>query len=251
MMAENRLGAANEEVLETLGLSKNESKVYLTLLEVGNSNVGKIAEKSKLYRPNIYDALDRLKRKGLVNYVSVENKKKYQAAEPEHLLNILRQKETMLQGILPQLNLNHQLANQKVEVQVFEGVPAIRNITRRFVEQKDDEIFAFGIPKSVVDLNGAAFHNALHQKRIAKKQMFWHIYNSDGTERVKYLKTLPYTKVRIFEHNYPVNTRICGDEVTIILYSSEPAISIVIKNQHMADAYRQYFWLLWDQAKEV
>lgn len=250
MMAENRIIAANEEVLEHLGLSKNEGRVYLTLLEVGNSNVGKIAEKSKLYRPNIYDALERLKRKGLVNYVSMDNKKTYQAAEPEHLLNILKQKETLLQGILPQLQLNHKLANQKVEVQVFEGVPAIRNITRRFVEQKDDEIFCFGIPKMVVDLNGSAFHNALHEKRIAKKQVFWHIYNSDGVERVQYLKTLPYTKVRIFEHNYPVNTRICGDEVCIILYSSDPPISVVIKNMQMADAYRQYFWLLWDQAKE-
>ena len=251
MITENKMQTANEEVLETIGLSKNESKVYLTLLEVGNSNVGKIAEKSKLYRPNIYDALERLKRKGLVNYISVENKKRYRATEPEHLLSLIRQKETLIQSILPQLQLNHQLANQKVEVQVFEGIPAIRNLTRRSVEQKDEEIFAFGIPKSVVDLNGAAFHNALHQKRIAKKQMFWHIYNSDGIERVKYLKTLPYTKVRIFEHDFPVNTRICGDEVSIILYSSEPPISVVINNKNMADAYRQYFWLLWDIAKEV
>ena len=39
-----------EDILESAGLSKNESKVYLTLLRLGSSPAGIIAEKSRVYR---------------------------------------------------------------------------------------------------------------------------------------------------------------------------------------------------------
>lgn len=248
--AEPRHVGAQEEALEHVGLSKNEGKVYLTLLELGTCNVGKIAEKSKLYRPNIYDALERLKRKGLVNYVSLENKKQYQASDPANLMNLLEQKQTLLKSIMPQLMLNHKLASQRVEVQIFEGIPAIRNMTRRFVDKKE-EIVCFGIPKMVTDLNGVEFHNNLHKRRIENKVKMWHIYNADGRERAKYLTTLPHTYCRVFPYNNPVNTRVCGDEVAIVNYSADPALLILIKNEQMAKAYKDYFWVLWEQAQEL
>ncbi len=239
-----------EQVLGSLGLSKNESKVYLTLLEVGTSNVGKIAERSKLYRPNVYDALERLKRKGLVNYIAMDNKKRYRAAAPDHLMNLVQQKETLLKSIMPQLELNHNLASQKVDVQVFEGVPAIRSLKKRFIEKKE-EIFSLGVPHHSVKMNGTEFQDSLHKRRIAHKIKHWHIYNNDGVERAKFLKTMPLTEVRVFDYNPPVNTKICGDEVSITIYSAEPPLTILVKNQQMAKAYKEYFWILWDTAKEV
>ena len=59
----------NESLLEKIGLTKSEIKVYLALLELGCSATGKIVEKSKASSSKIYEILDRLMQKGLVSFI--------------------------------------------------------------------------------------------------------------------------------------------------------------------------------------
>ena len=82
-----------EKKLEEAGLSKNEAKVYLTLLSMGSSTAGIIAEKSRVYRTNVYEALNRLIEKGLVSYIFKGHQKLFQAEDPNKILNILKEKE--------------------------------------------------------------------------------------------------------------------------------------------------------------
>ena len=56
------------DAFEQLGLTKSESKIYLTLLDYGSMLAGKVAEKAGIHRRNVYDALHRLIEKGLVSY---------------------------------------------------------------------------------------------------------------------------------------------------------------------------------------
>ena len=49
---------AMEKILEKLGLTKNESKVYLALLNLGLTSSKNIIEKTNLHRQLIYDALN-------------------------------------------------------------------------------------------------------------------------------------------------------------------------------------------------
>ena len=65
------------QLLTSLGLSKNEAKVYLALLDLGSATAGKIAEKSKVHRTNVYDALERLIEKGVVTYIFKKDIKNY------------------------------------------------------------------------------------------------------------------------------------------------------------------------------
>ena len=86
----------DEKVLEEIGLSKNEAKVYLSLVYLGCTTAGKIAKHSKVPRPNVYDALERLQEKGLVSYVMKDDKKHFEASDPNALMNILKEKESKL-----------------------------------------------------------------------------------------------------------------------------------------------------------
>ena len=47
----------NEDILEEIGLSPNEAKIYTTLLGLGLSTVTSISNKCKLHRANVYDSL--------------------------------------------------------------------------------------------------------------------------------------------------------------------------------------------------
>jgi len=56
----------HRQILEEIGLSPNEAKIYETLLSSGEVGVSDISLKANVHRRNVYDALNRLVEKGLV-----------------------------------------------------------------------------------------------------------------------------------------------------------------------------------------
>ena len=89
--------------LRDLGLSDNEINVYVVLLKIGSSTASTLSEKSGMYRPYVYDTLDRLQEKGLVSYVHQKNKKFFSAVHPDRLRKLLEIKQDNLATILPEL----------------------------------------------------------------------------------------------------------------------------------------------------
>ena len=62
-----------KQVLSELGLSEGEIKVYMALLKLGSSPVSALKEETKLHRTTIYDFIEKLLNKGLVNHVIKNN----------------------------------------------------------------------------------------------------------------------------------------------------------------------------------
>lgn len=241
-----------EETLRGLGLSQNETRVYLALLETGLASVTKVSQVSKIHRVNIYDAIEKLKQKGLVSEIIKNNKKQFQPANPESLKHLLNTQDIKLQAIMPQLQMNYSMLQEtKKDVKIYDGPSAIRNIYLEYLKTKKP-IVAFGVPKDSTHQFGTFFQDEIHKRRADQKQWMYHIYNEDALDRAKLASGLPFTKARILKHgsNSPVTTRVCDDQISITFYYDTP-LTIVIKNKDMADSYLHYFWILWKQAKEV
>ena len=60
-------------LLESVGLTKSEAKVYLALLELGSSSKGPIVKRSGVASSKVYELLDKLIAKGLVSIVVKAN----------------------------------------------------------------------------------------------------------------------------------------------------------------------------------
>ncbi len=240
-----------EKNLEEYGLSKNEAKVYLALLELGLVNVGEISKKSKIYRTNIYDALNSLIKKGLVGYVAKNNVKQFEASDPSNLLTVLKEKESKLQIILPQLLLAKEMSKAKTEVHIYESVIASRLVYGNLLKY-NEPIFIYGTPRGAASVLGEGFLTQFHQQRVKKKIVQRIIYNEDAKERISLLKKMPYTEVKTLsqELNSPFSTNICGGEVFLTLYSVDPPLTIQIVNREIAQFYKKYFEVLWKVAKE-
>ena len=82
----------DKDILKEVGLTTNETDVYLTLLKEGSISVNNIAEKAGLHRQAVYDALDRLLEKGFVSFVTRNNKKHFQGIHPQKILEYLQEK---------------------------------------------------------------------------------------------------------------------------------------------------------------
>ena len=241
------MGDLKEQTLLELGFSQNEAKVYLALLDNGLSTTTEISKKTKLYRTNIYDALDRLMKKGLVSYIIKENKKHFNVTDPKNLLVLLKEKELNLQKVLPEFELAKQLSKSGSNAYIFEGVKAFQKVLNEFLKY-DEPILVYGIPKNAPELM-KTFIPHFHKKRLSKKIPMKHIYNHNAQERIKYLNKMPLTEAKYLPSQYDskVSTNICGDEVVLALWT-EPVFVIQIINRQIANAYKNYFHLLWQDS---
>jgi sugar-specific transcriptional regulator TrmB len=237
--------------LEEIGLSKNEAMVYLTLLDTGSATATKIAESSKMHRTSVYDSLERLVKKGLVCYIMKGETKYFNAADPESLSGMLKQKEEDFMAILPQLKLSKELAPSKDKAKIYEGIAGIRSIVVDDIINSTPvggKVVAFGLPKETPRLM-SSFVNFYQKRRIEKKITMIHLYNENARERIKYLKSLPYTDAGYLpkEYDSPASTTVYGNKVAFYIWS-DPPLGIVIESERMASAYKNYFELLWKLA---
>ena len=63
------------KLLEEIGLTKTEIKLYLALLKLGQSTTTGIVREAQVHASKVYEFLDKLIQKGLVTYVIKANKR--------------------------------------------------------------------------------------------------------------------------------------------------------------------------------
>ena len=112
-------------ILEDLGLSKGEIKVYLTLLELGTTKVDQIIEKSGMASSAVHNSINTLIDKGLISYIKKGKIKFYQAVPPKQLIDFIEEKKKKVLEILPELEMKQKLAKEKQETEIFEGIKGI------------------------------------------------------------------------------------------------------------------------------
>jgi PAS domain S-box-containing protein len=92
-----------QKIIERLGYSANEAKVYLGALGLGEAHISDIAAKVKLPRSSTQVIVDKLHKDGLMNFY-VQRRYKYWVAEkPERLLANLKKREEEMTEAMPAL----------------------------------------------------------------------------------------------------------------------------------------------------
>jgi len=218
--------------IEQLGLTKNEALVYIDLLELGSSSSGEIIRKSGLHGSKVYAALDRLKRKGLANYVIKSGKKSFIATDPRRLLELEQERETLVKQIVPELERLHRKPRYRVNIEIYEDWEGLKNIVqttlgcRHFdVLASEDEIFPGFSDK--------------FSKQIAKKKISVRVLaNKNIKEKIGILKILPNSFIS------PFSILVLEKKVAIIVYAERP-YAILIESESVYKKYKAYFEILW------
>lgn len=241
-----------EPVLSRIGLTKNESKVYMALLELGTAQAGQITEKSGVHRRNVYDSIDRLMEKGLISFVIVNNKKLFSPVNPKRFLEIIEEKKfeldtvkNDLQKIMPELELKATL-QQRHDVRFFKGVEGLKTVYEDIIRTGNGYI-GYGPGEPIERILKHYFKHYV-DKRIRSKIKLKLIYDEASRGKVK---INPLTEARYIPNQYSSNAalRIYGDKTALLLLSEEEPLAIVIKNKAIADGYRKYFEVMWKAAK--
>jgi predicted transcriptional regulator len=247
-----------QELLQSLGLSKNEARIYETLLRQGESGVGVISEKSGVHRRNVYDSLNRLMEKGLVIEIVETAENKYQACEPKKLAEIVSEKLEAVNKALPELEKLHFSAPEEYQVHTYRGKEGWKQYMREIIKT-GEPFYSIGAQGAWLDERvksfAPGFLEQLKKKNIPMRHLFDYGVKKSNHPILEHVgkeyKFLPE------KYSTTSGVDVFGDRVNIMHHqylgkvgTDEEITFTVIINKNLADSFRTWFEYMWDMCPE-
>ncbi|NOX71811.1 MAG: hypothetical protein GXO64_03890 [Candidatus Micrarchaeota archaeon] len=236
------------EILEDLGFTNAEIKVYIALLELGSSTAGNIIERSGLQSSVVHMTLKKLLDKGLISYVKEGKWHHYQASDPSHILEYIDEKKRRFNEMLPQLLAKQRTAKEKREVTVFRGIRGIKELLYELLDAGGNEHHTFGSTSASLML-GKAWWIDYHEKR-AKKGIKAKLLFNDSLRPWKAEFKYKNCEVRYTQTGFEplTETIIRNDSIGLIIWTEKP-IGILIHNRIAAESYDKFFSIMWKMSE--
>ncbi len=234
-----------EQLLQKIGLSQNEAKVYLAALSSGMDSAQNIAKRANLQRTTTYSVLDYLVQRGVVGKSKIKSKTRYKAESPDKLLSIVNDLQQEIKKQLPELEAIYNDNETKPKILFYEGKEAIQKVYDDTLKEA---------PKEILEWNTDAYFDyptvdpvyiskrmdlGIKAKRIAGSGSRW------DTKHKKYDSSeLSETLIVPRDQFWPeIEVNIYGNKIAFMNYADE--MSIIIENKAIAEAMKQVYRLSW------
>ena len=233
-------------VMEELGLSAGEIKVYLALLKMGESPVSELKKETKMHRTTIYDFIEKLLNKSLVSSVVKGGTNYYKATHPSKIMDFLKEKEDKLKQVMPELIKLSEYHKEEIKVEVYRGKEGFKTLLN-LIARTGKDMVGFGFEEEKYEKLDPLMMKQ-HFRRMREKNIHESVIVRESTKFLYDYPTVHY-KTMPDEYFNPNPTMVFGDYVGIQLW--EPLTVIVIQNKGLADAYRKYYKMLLEQDMNV
>ena len=244
-----------ETTLEQLGLTDNQIKIYLALLQTGESTIQEVMAKTKIKRTTIYKSLDNLVARGLVTFQDQGWHRKYFAENPKKAILSIREekrkvdeKEKKFFEIMPELVSIYNSMPAKPKIRFYEGIDGLKQATEEtLLMPKGSEIVAFTgasfIYKTydefwIKDYLARRVKGKIFERCIAENSPESKKHKSNDKEEFRETRLIPKDK---FLFKNEIN--IYGNKVSIVSFREQ--MGIIIESQDVADTWRAIFELAW------
>jgi len=240
------------EILEDIGLSPNEAKIYEALLGLGLASVPEIAAQTGIHKRNVYDTIPRLLKKGLIYNIAETAENKYSPVEPDKLNDFIWEKDDKLKSILPSMNKQFKKTSEDEEVYIYKGVEGFKNYLRDILKIGED-VYFIGAKGGWFDENLQTYIKKFLKEAKKKEIKYHHIFDWEVKKLAPEILRAVGKPYKFLPPKYSTigAIDIFGDHVVtfsgLTLKSiNEDVILVVIKNKELANCYRTWFKFIWD-----
>ena len=232
-----------QDLLREIGLTKGEAKVYLALLKLGTSSVHTLKDETKLHRTNIYDFIEQLINRGLVNYHVQKNVRLFTAVDPEKLAEYLQEKKETIMDYLPEFKKMQNQEKQEIKVEVYKGKEGIKTFFNDLLRVGKNYI-GFGFDEEMWEKD----FSLLIKQQFRKEKEIGIKARILTSENAKMIYKHGHYKYVANEFFAPSPTTTYGDRVCTIVWN--PLTVIIMTNKDVAEGHRKYFEIVWKIAKD-
>ena len=241
------------EILQELGIAKNEAAVYMLLAKSGGMNASDVAAASGINRPNVYDLLKRLENKGFVGSFTLNGKTFYKSASASQIRGVIQKKLEHVDLLSKQLD-KYEEPQKETEIVMYSGKKILRILEPDIIETSIKENLKESLVFSVNEKEYFGLDTAMMNwlmKKLKEHKLKERILVAQGDDYLPFPKET--TEYRSLPKEY-LDTKtsmiVYGHKVAIIIFSEIPYL-ILIKSRTMAKSYKDQFEFLWKKAKKI
>jgi sugar-specific transcriptional regulator TrmB len=236
-------------VIEQLGFPPNHVKIYLAALKMGECSISELAEKVGMPRTSVTQIAQAMQKEGLLNTYAKRGKHFWSAANPDSLLNTIKDHESSLRTILPALHaMRPDRHSNKPAIRVYEGVEELRLIFDDIIATKH-HILGVISWDDIIEHMGQEFLNDFIERRNAsflkirlitpRSETSSDLKKRDASE-LRHTRFLPaHIELR------RISNFVYGNKTVLISLNKRIPTGTIIEDPDIVHAMTLYFESLW------
>jgi sugar-specific transcriptional regulator TrmB len=245
------------DLLQNIGLNKNQSQIYEVLLDRGPLSASKIQRRVGIDRSLVYVVLNELIDLQLTIRDDSKKVAEFSAANPQALLNLVQEKESRselaksaYQTAFHQLQQAFQISSGQPGVRFYTGIDGLKEIYQDLNQDNTKELWLV----RAHTLATPEMRELIKKQRLIqiKNGVKVRVINSDkDPEFTKYIPedsaTLTERRVisgAIFKN--PAQILIYGSKIAITTYR-EPLLTTLIEHADIAETLRSMYLVIWNK----
>lgn len=239
-------------VLQNLGYSLSEAKIYVASLKIGEGTVSDIAAQIDMPRSTVKDLVLDMHKRGLINYYQKRGRKFWFAENPDKLLADFQDREQAFRDAIPSLKLICKNGDFIPKIKTFVGATDIKMIMDDIIETKHNI-------KAVIDwddwigLYGEEYHKDFIVRRVSHNLKIKII--APPTRMAADLRSRDQAELRLtrfLPDGMPFKTTnfYFGNKVAIISLNKKSPVGVLIEDPDIANTMDLFFEALWSKCRE-
>lgn len=236
-----------EQKMKGIGFDDKETKIYLSLLRLGEITATKISQDAKIERTLVYYITDKLIERGLVSYKIKNNVKYFSASDPNKILEEIKDKEKSFLEILPLLEqLKSSEYEEEIKVDVYKGKEGLKTIMNDIIKFGQD-IYVLGEEGQIEKEHPMLYRNyMLNLKSKGGKEFI--VVREDLKGKIFPLENSSFRYISK-ELISPTTIIIYANKVVFIIWE-KPGFNIMVTSKIFSESFKSYFNYFWKIAKK-
>lgn len=240
-----------EKIMSSTNLNQKEAALYLACLKTGQSTITRLANLARINRITAYSIAEKLVQKGFFT-TSCRGKITYfDATDPKHIYENIKEKTQRLKTLLPDLKRLHGKAEHPT-IRYFEGTNGIKTL---YLDSLTSHTEILNYANSQEIRNFWPEYDNEYVKERAKRKIYLRGFapNDSYGQTVFQNNQKYYREIRLLPNNKAIfynEINIYDDKISLVSLKGNP-VGIIIQNQELADTNRSIFELLWELTSAI
>ncbi len=236
------------EVLSNIGLSKNESRVYLAALSLGPSPVLNISRRAEVKRTTVYSVIESLKMRGLMGEELRGIKTIFFANSPEKLDTVLLERKDLFEKNLPEFMTLFGLQENEATLRYHEGLEAIKSVYEGLIRDVRPKDYYYVIADMARwhALDPAYFTKFVERRAKLNIDIRLLFPNSEKAQESKRFERNWNQQVKILPEGTSLTTSLIVTPQKVVIHQYDPDSAIVIQTKGAIQLQKEIFEIMWN-----
>ncbi len=238
-------------ILESVGMTKDQARIYISLLEMGAISLPVLSKKVRISTAKLLDIIELMKEHGWISEVFYENQKLYHPLDPNLLLIDFKKSLRRLSDYVPYLMGIYNKRPFHPKIYFFEGIEGIKEVYNETLLVENYDLFAYvKIHKPDDRLYDFLMDHIARRKQknikayvIAPKSPEAQVYKSRDSYdlRETLLVNEPWFELELEIQIYPNKVSICS--------FGEEYVGMIIESKAAYTSFKNIFHFMWNTLK--